>query len=94
MSNPKGNANTLKPYKPKWKSGATHTIRVPIALTDELLVIAKKLDSDEPISIARPINIENAIEAVLSDSTVTRNGRDKGAIKRALNALQNRLQGI
>ena len=94
MSNPKGNVNTLKPYKPKWKSGVTHTIRVPIALTEKLLAIAKKLDNDEPISVARPINIESAIEAVLNDSTITRDGRDRGAIKRALNALQNRLQGV
>lgn len=36
--------------------------------------------------------IETAIEEVLSDPTVTRGGKDKGAVKRALQALLSRFQ--
>jgi hypothetical protein len=85
MSNPKGNVDTLKSYQPKWKSGQTRTIRVPIALCEELLIIARKLDEGEPLT-AIP-DLFSIIEQVLSDPTVTRNGKDRGAARRALNAL-------
>jgi hypothetical protein len=44
MSNPKGNEASLKKFKPKWQNGETRTIRVPIALTDQILEYAHKLD--------------------------------------------------
>lgn len=44
MSNPKGNPATLSKYMPKWKNKNTRTIRVPIALVDEILDYAHKLD--------------------------------------------------
>lgn len=44
MPNYKGNEATLKKYKPKWKSGNTQTIRVPVALTDQILDYAHRLD--------------------------------------------------
>jgi hypothetical protein len=37
-------------------------------------------------------DIELIIQDVLNDPTVTRNGKDKGAVKRGLKALLNRLQ--
>lgn len=92
MANPKGNVDTLKPYKPKWKSGATQTIRVPISLTKELIHIAKRLDNNEPIYENQPVNLSNEIETLLNDPIVTRKGRDKSAIKRAFDALQTRLE--
>lgn len=46
MANPKGNEATLKKYTPKWKSGETRTIRVPIALANEILDYAHKLDEN------------------------------------------------
>ena len=49
MPNPRGNVATLKKYQPKWRSGATQTIRIPIALTDRIFDYARKLDQDEPI---------------------------------------------
>lgn len=36
--------------------------------------------------------VENAIEEILNDPTVTRSGKDKGAVKRGLLALLSRLQ--
>lgn len=46
MSNPKGNPATLKHYTPKWKSGETRTIRVPVVLADQVLEYAHKLDNN------------------------------------------------
>jgi hypothetical protein len=48
MPNPKGNEASLKKFKPKWYNGTTQTIRVPIALADQILDYAHKLD--EPSS--------------------------------------------
>jgi hypothetical protein len=44
MPNYKGNEATLTKYKPKWKSGDTRTIRVPIALAERILDYARKVD--------------------------------------------------
>lgn len=35
--------------KPKWKSGETTTIRVPVALADRIIGIARKLDDGKSI---------------------------------------------
>ncbi|MEG4271142.1 MULTISPECIES: hypothetical protein [unclassified Microcoleus] len=37
----------LKHYEGKWKHGQTRTIRVPIALADRVLALARQLDSSE-----------------------------------------------
>lgn len=58
---------------------------MPIALSEELLTIARKLDQGE--SLTAMLDLSSAIEQVLSDPTVTRNGKDRGAARRALNAL-------
>lgn len=44
MANPKGNEATLRKYEPKWNSGVTRTIRVPIALADQVLAYAHQID--------------------------------------------------
>ena len=44
MANPKGNEATLKKFQPKWHSGETRTIRVPIAIADQILEYAHNLD--------------------------------------------------
>jgi len=46
MANPKGNPQNLKSYKPKWKSGKTKTIRVPIAIANQVLEIARQIDEE------------------------------------------------
>lgn len=43
----RGNIATLKHYQSKWQSGATQTIRVPIALSDSVLEFARKLDNGD-----------------------------------------------
>jgi len=50
MPNPKGNPETLKSFKPKWRSGKTRTIRVPIAITDKVLEAARLIDQGKSLS--------------------------------------------
>jgi hypothetical protein len=47
MPNPNGNIATLTSWKPRWLSGATQTIRVPVDLAEEILDYAHKLDKGE-----------------------------------------------
>jgi hypothetical protein len=49
MVNIKGNIESLKPYDNKWRSGKTQTIRVPIALAEQILIAAHKMDTDETL---------------------------------------------
>lgn len=105
---PRGNPETLKHYQPKWNSGATRTIRVPVILADTLLKIGHKLDenaffhlsqvntvdnlkvdylSELPICLSKA-ELESLIQQVLADSEVTRKGRDRGSVKRGLQALK------
>ncbi len=49
MANPKGNLESLRPYESKWRSGKTQTIRVPIALAEQILVLARQLDVRESL---------------------------------------------
>lgn len=44
MPNPKGHVATLKPFKGKWNSGQTQVIRVPKALSEQILSYARALD--------------------------------------------------
>lgn len=54
MTNPKGNVESLKPYEGKWRSGKTQTIRVPIALTEQILAYARGLDDNSSMSETTP----------------------------------------
>ncbi len=73
MANPKGNPKTLKPYKPKWRSGKTQTIRVPIAIADKVLEAARLIDeSNEPLlQVLREENSKSTPK--IQSSTVTSN---------------------
>ena len=44
MANPHPKLENLTSYKPKWQSGKTRTIRVPIAIADEVLKFARLID--------------------------------------------------
>jgi hypothetical protein len=69
MSNPKGNEASLKKFKPKWQSGETRTIRVPIILVDQILIYARKLDLFSPEMDAED---DRALIAILMrDSVLT-----------------------
>ncbi len=75
MANPKGNEASLVKYKPKWRSGKTRTIRVPIAISDLVLEAAREIDVNGNQSLLQVINQlkeENkrlkAINTVTSDT--------------------------
>lgn len=75
MSNPKGNPATLTKYTPKWNNGVTRTIRVPVAIADEILDYAHQLDdkaltqvngsaSDNSSAIAIALRDINSLETL------------------------------
>lgn len=43
----RGNLATLKHFAPKWQSGATQTVRIPVALVDQVMAYARSLDVGE-----------------------------------------------
>lgn len=47
MGNPRGTIRNLKHYQPKWQSGATQVIRIPVALTEQIFEYAQILDRGE-----------------------------------------------
>lgn len=52
---------------PTWKTGKTKTIRVPIALADEILSIARALDRGEKISLQSKVTSEPVTESKVLD---------------------------
>ncbi len=64
MANPKGNPATLtKKYEAKWKHGKTRTIRVPIALADEILNYGHQLDKQ---SVTHGLQADNSKAETIS----------------------------
>lgn len=47
MSNPNPRLENLTSFKPKWKSGKTRTIRVPVAIAKRVLEVAHQIDEGE-----------------------------------------------
>ena len=47
MPNPRGNPETLKQFKSQWKSVKTRTIRVPIAIAEQVLEAARLIDENQ-----------------------------------------------
>ena len=87
--------------KSDWKHPATKSIRVPPAIADQVLDIAKQIDNADGVggidliaesneSIFEP-DLGAIAQEILNDSIVTRNGKDRGAVKRALEAMMKRL---
>jgi len=63
------NTAGLNSYKPTWANGATKTIRVPIALADEVLAYARTLDSGDTPAHCGNNNLttsNNAIALILT----------------------------
>jgi hypothetical protein len=87
--------------KSGWKHPATKTIRVPPEIADQVIDIAKQIDNAGMIggidlitesneSIFEP-DLGAIVQEILNDPLVTRNGKDRGAAKRALEAIMKRL---
>ena len=51
--------------KPKWKSGSTRTIRVPVSLAQLLLALARQLDHGDSIDLTQYNNVEQDLLAAL-----------------------------
>jgi len=49
MANPNGNEANLRKYQPKWKHGQTTVIRVPVALVNQIMDYAHKLDDNDSL---------------------------------------------
>lgn len=65
MPNYKGNEATLTKYKPKWKSGETRTIRVPVALAEQILNYAHQIDEGVTVSNqSMNLNIESVTQVI------------------------------
>ena len=72
MSNPKGNEATLVKYQPKWRSGKTRTIRVPIAIVDLVLEAAREIDENGNQSLVTLIKeLKEKIKQFESSNDVT-----------------------
>jgi len=86
-NNPKGHPATLTPYRAKWKSGKTRTIRVPIAIADEVLAAARLIDAGEDTS-----DNSKAIEILINalKLKVSSGGAIKKEIRKALKLLEDK----
>ena len=72
MANPKGNEATLVKYQPKWRSGKTRTIRVPIAISDLVLEAAREIDVNGNKSLVTVIKeLKEKIKLLEAGSAVT-----------------------
>ena len=76
--------------KPKWKSGQTRTIRVPVVLAEQLLEIAHRLDDGDSLDLTQ----DNFTEGVSAHIDVTQDNRSelqqiKASQAKALALLQN-----
>ena len=68
MPNPKPKLENLKSYKPKWKSGKTRTIRVPIAIADRVLEVAHQIDEDISLDTSELLTIDKHKETTTISS--------------------------
>lgn len=85
--------------KSDWKHPATKTIRVPPEIADQVIEIAKQIDNGSQIRFidsatkSKKVDLDAIAQELLSDPVVTRNGRDRGSVRRALEAMVSKLQG-
>lgn len=83
--------------KSGWKHPATKSIRVPPEIADQVVDIAKQIDNGLRIGFidsateSNETDLETIAHKILNDPTVTRNGKDRGAVKRTLEAIMKRL---
>lgn len=84
--------------KSDWKHTATKSIRVPPEIADQVIDIAKQLDNGFQVRIidsapeSKELDLDAIVQELLNDTSVTRNGKDRGSVRRALEAMANRLR--
>lgn len=93
---PRGGHRENAGRKAGWNNPETQTIRVPKVLATQLLEIARKLDEGETIDfdtkseksiLISKNDLDNISRTILADATVTRNGKDRGSVKKAVEVL-------
>lgn len=67
MPNPNPRLENLSSYKPKWKSGKTRTIRVPIAIAERVLQIAHLIDDGESDDTGELIEMTRTNAGIFDD---------------------------
>lgn len=88
---PRGGARPNSGPDSNWNHSPTKAIRVPAVLADKLLHYARKLDRSEQSALDRQ-RLTELIEGIDRDEAVTRHGKDRGSVRRALRAVINLLQ--
>ena len=84
--------------KSDWKHPATKSIRVPPEIANQVIDIAKQLDNGFRIKVidsaseSKELDLDAIVQELLSDTSVTRNGKDRGSVRRALETMANRLR--
>lgn len=63
MPNPNPKLENLTSYKPKWKSGKTRTIRVPVAIAEQVLEVAHQIDEGQLTDTSEYVSKENLVAA-------------------------------
>jgi hypothetical protein len=66
-------------FKPKWKSGKTTVIRVPEAIADEVLVIARQIDEGSTVTLS-------------SDGAMSQLEEENARLRQKLQECQSRLE--
>jgi hypothetical protein len=90
----RGNLSTLKHFTPKWKSGATQVVRIPIVLTPQVMSYARSLDNKELPSdtFSNPNHLLQVIRILEEVSQTPRNnfGKEpKAKLQKAINMLNS-----
>lgn len=76
-----------------WRHSQTQLVRIPEVLVTQVLEYARKLDAGEDSESEQyQIDLVAIADQVLSDPSVTRNGKDTGAARRAVTAFIERLR--
>jgi hypothetical protein len=92
MPNPNPNTSGLKFYKTNWKHGKTKTIRVPIALADQILEYGYQLDGGKvPLAnnaIALPDNLSDRLGEILVRVQANETGYRKNSAARLIKDLK------
>lgn len=92
MPNPNPNTSGLKFYKTNWKHGKTKTIRVPIALADQILEYGYQLDGGKAPpannAIASPDNLSARIAEILAKVETKQTGYKPNGATRLIKDLK------
>lgn len=90
----RGNLATLKHFTPKWQSGATQTVRLPVALVDQVLAYARSLDAgetspDAPIASNQLLRVIEVLEEVIQTPRNNFGQKPKAQLQEAINILSS-----